>query len=77
MNQSTLEKHLDYMAAQVGFPDDGRLNRVKRAIDLGLAEFWNRYPWSFRSEESTITTSSEAEAYDLPDDFGGMGTLRE
>jgi len=78
MNQADFEKYFEIQANLVGVTSADITRYVKLCILMGLKDFWNIRPWSFRTEEREIDTSTEAETYEVEwEDFGGFGTVRE
>jgi len=61
-------------AEHITFSDPN--DHVKRAITLGLADFWGAHPWSFKQYEYSLTCSGE-ETDDLPDGFESFRMARE
>jgi len=78
MNPADLEKYLSIQAKLVNVSASDITKYVKTCISMGLKDFWNIRPWSFRTVERELDTSTEAEAYEIDwPDFGGFGTVRE
>lgn len=78
MNQSDFEKYFGIQAKLVGVASTNITKYVKLCISMGLKDFWNIRPWTFRTVEKEIDTSTEAETYEVDwPDFGGFGTVRE
>ena len=75
----TQEEYVDYFAAILktespNFPDPE--DHATRAIQAGHDAFWGANNWQFKSAEATLTITSSAESYDLPDDFESLRSLR-
>jgi hypothetical protein len=77
MTKTVLEKELKYLALQAGLNPDGLDAHIDYCVDRGLADFWNAYGWSWRTRPHELSISSEAEQYELPDDFAGVRTARQ
>lgn len=78
MNQADFEKYFGIQAKLAGVSSTGITRYVKLCILMGLKDFWNIRPWTFRTVEREIDTSTESETYEVDwPDFGGFGTVRE
>ncbi len=77
MTNDDLTKYLSYFAKAQNMPVEGMDAHLDRCVQLGLAEFWGWWWWSFRLKDYTLTTSTEAERYELDDDFDGVNSVRE
>lgn len=72
MDRKEIKDHLTYLAKQSGMDMTGIDAHLSSSINLGLAEFWNAYNWSFRSKSLSLDTSTPAESYDLPSWFNAI-----
>lgn len=78
MTQADLEKYFGIQVKLAGVSSTNITKYVKLIISMGLKDFWNIRPWTFRTVEREIDTSVEAETYEVDwPDFGGFGTVRE
>jgi hypothetical protein len=50
---------------------------VKKAVELGIDDFWGVAPWAFKEKHEPITTTADQETVDLPDDFEGIVNVVE
>jgi len=75
-----IKSSLTQQAAVSGIKDGDGVDidkLVEGAISVGLLEFWKSREWSFRKRSYTLSITSATETYDLPEDFGGIITIRE
>ena len=77
MTNTEILNYFTFLAKQAGLPDDGLDDHLDNCITLGLSDFWNARPWSFRSEPYSLDITEEAEQYKLPANFAGVRTVRE
>jgi len=77
MTKSSIKKYFVNLAKASSITFDDLDAHIDRCIELGLARFWGAKNWTFRMKSAEITTSTEAEAYDLPEDFSKYVTARE
>jgi hypothetical protein len=78
MTTADLEKYFSMQATLANVPATDITKYVKLIISMGLKDFWNIRPWTFRTIEKELDTSVEAETYEVDwPDFGGFGTVRE
>ena len=77
MTDKAFKAYLMFLAKQQGLETSGLDAHVATCADLALGDFWNAKSWSFRTRQYELTLSTEAEEYELPDDFEGFRTVRD
>ena len=77
MTNAEILSYFTFLAKQADLPPDGLDDHLDNCITLGLSDFWNARPWSFRSEPYELNITSEAEQYVLPKNFAGARSVRE
>lgn len=78
MTSADLEKYFSIQVRLANVSSADITKYVKLIISMGLKDFWNIRPWTFRTIEKELDTSTEAETYEVDwPDFGGFGTVRE
>ena len=76
MTRTDLKTELLFLAQQSGIVSDNLDTHVEYCINRGLASFWNAHGWTWSTRPYTLSITSEAESYALPDDFRGIRTVR-
>ena len=76
MTQEQLEEYLGLRLSQLGAatnlqPAEYKV-LIRRAIEIGLDDFWHAGDWTFKQRRHAFTVSTTTNLYDLPDDFEGM-----
>lgn len=79
---NTIKEYTEYFttltkALKMDFTDTDMDNYVKNAIKSGLQQFWGAKSWSFKVATTTISITSAADSYDLPDDFDSAVSIKE
>jgi hypothetical protein len=77
MTKERLAEDLAYLANQAKMNVDGLTEHINFCIENGLSDFWNCYGWSWRTRPYSLSITTEAEQYVLPDDFAGIRTVRQ
>lgn len=77
MTDESVRTILSRQAKLEGQTPEEMTAQVTAAMQLGLARFWNARPWSFRRYEYTLTTTTSAGDYAMPNDTGAIGEVRD
>lgn len=81
MNENEAEKYFSLRLKQLKYVGDlepGEVtDLVKEAIKNGKADFWHKRQWTFRRRAYNLSITSEADAYELPDDACAVMVNRE
>lgn len=77
MTKGNLKKDLLYLARQTDMAEDDLDAHVEFCIERGLNSFWNAHGWTWSTRPYSLSISSEAAAYELPEDFRGIRAVRE
>ena len=81
MTQEQLEEYLGLRLSQLGAASGlqpaEQKTLVRRAIEMGLDDFWHAGDWTFRERRHTFTTTTAANTYSLPDDAEGLVSVTD
>lgn len=79
MTNEEIRGYLEGLIAMKGGSDPaGQLGTIiDVAVKLGRQAVWSDAPWKFKYRSTTLTCSTSAESYELPEDFDSMSTVKE
>lgn len=77
MTNEELESYLSTEAKLAKVDTADLDNRVKRAVQFGLADFWSAWPWTFKVSEYNHSVTVGEESSELPANFAAIKSIRE
>jgi len=77
MNTSEYVEYYTTLLNVAGVEMASPSSHVKKAVRSGLEDFWGAGDWQFKMFEYSLSLTSGAEVYSLPNDFAGFRSFRE
>ena len=77
MTNTELVKYFQNLVKIDGVTGSALTAHIKTGVQLGVQDFWGAWPWTFAAVETTITTETGVQDYELPKNVEAVITVRQ